>query len=318
MKTDKHDFEELKNILEDETYEIAGGGREFAKSEPIHKAGKDSISFCKWRGEKALDSIRESDAGIILCRKIPDLERGESTLIKVENPKLEFIRVLREFFSPQIQAGIDDSAKVHPEADIHSSAYIGPYVKIGKDCEVGKDTVIRSNVQVMSGTRIGDSVHIDAGTVIGSEAYSHASDGKEFERFPSLGGVLIEDNVEIGANSCIDKGTLEDTIIREGAKIDNLTHIAHDVEIGENTKVVSDVQIAGVVEIGENAHIAPSSTIKNGLKIGDNATVGLGAVVLDDVIEGETVVGNPAREIREFGRLMNEIRKITKTGDKDS
>jgi len=118
------------------------------------------------------------------------------------------------------------------------------------------------------------------------------------ERFPHIGGVQIEDDVEIGANTCIDRGTLGNTRIRKGAKIDNLVHIAHNVDVGENTAIIANAMIAGSTKIGANTWIAPSACLRDAINIGKDATVGLAALVTKDIPDGELWAGFPARKIR--------------------
>ena len=123
------------------------------------------------------------------------------------------------------------------------------------------------------------------------------NDEQEYEKFPHIGGVVIKNNVEIGANVCIDKGTLGNTIISSGAKIANLVKIAHNVVIGRNTIICSMVNISGSSEIGFNAWIAPGVTIRNGIRVGSNSKIGLGSVVLENVPDNEVWVGNPAKKL---------------------
>lgn len=150
-----------------------------------------------------------------------------------------------------------------------------PKIKTGKDC------IIHESV------------------IIGSPGCGFIKNEKgEWENFPHIGGVIIGDNVEIQANSCVDRGSLGDTIIGNGVKIDNLVHIAHNVEIGENTIITACAMIAGSVKIGKNCWIAPNASIMNGIIIGDNVTVGLGAVVLKDIPSGETWAGVPAKKLK--------------------
>lgn len=175
---------------------------------------------------------------------------------------------------------------------ISSTAYIH-----SEDVEIGEGTKIYSNVSIYKGVKIGKNCTVHAGTVIGADGFGYEQDvdGAWF-KIAHLGGVIIGDNVEIGANSCIDRGTLGDTIIESGVKIDNLVHIAHNVLIKKNAMIIANSMIAGSVVIGEGAWIAPSSSIREGKKIGTKALVGLGSVVVKDVESEKIVMGNPAKE----------------------
>ena len=130
---------------------------------------------------------------------------------------------------------------------------------------------------------------------------------KEFEKFPHIGGVVIEDDVEIGANACIDKGTLGDTIIRKGSKLDNFVHIAHNVTIGQHTAVIAHAMIGGSTVIGNYSWIAPSVVIRDGLNIGNNVLVGLGAVVTKNIPDNETWAGIPAMHLDKFLNIKKKI-----------
>lgn len=169
---------------------------------------------------------------------------------------------------------------------IHSTAWIGPGVSIGKRCKIGP------------------------GVVIGSEGFGYEQDEHEhWRRRPHPYGVVIGDDVEIGANTVIDRGRWRDTAIGHGTKIDALCFVAHNVHIGENCLVIANTMIAGSCEIGDNCWIGPSAQITDHVKVGDGARVGLGSVVLRDVPSGEIWVGNPARKLRkrEFtGAVLTE------------
>ncbi len=146
--------------------------------------------------------------------------------------------------------------------------------------------------------KIGKNVIVKQGAVIGTDGFGFERCVKRLIRFPSLGGIVIGDNVEIGADTCIDRGTLGDTVIGDGTKIDNLVHIGHNAKIGKHCLIVANVLIGGSAVIGDECFIGASAVIRDGIKIGKRAFVGMGAVVVKDVAEGETVVGNPAKPIK--------------------
>jgi UDP-3-O-[3-hydroxymyristoyl] glucosamine N-acyltransferase len=229
---------------------------------------------------------------------LSEVKASTSTLISVPDPRLAFIRVVTALFQAPPPGGIHPSAIVDPSAKVHSTTSLGPHVVVEADCEIGPMSVLKANVVLLRKTSIGARVTIHAGTVIGTDGFGYErGDGSEPEKFPHLGGVKIEDDVEIGANTCIDRGTLDDTVIGKGSKIDNLVHIAHNVRVGRNVFIIANSQVAGSVVIGDGAHIAPSATILNQLKVGANATVGLGAIVTRDVPPGATVMSTPARQL---------------------
>jgi UDP-3-O-[3-hydroxymyristoyl] glucosamine N-acyltransferase len=146
---------------------------------------------------------------------------------------------------------------------------------------------------------VGADCKIDPGTVIGGDGFGFERDERgHLVNFPHVGGVRIGDGVDIGANACIDRGTFGDTIIEDGARIDNLAHISHNVRIGAHAVVVTQTTICGSVEIGRGAWVSPNASVLNQCKVGAGAVVGMGAVVIADVPEGVVVAGNPARPVR--------------------
>jgi UDP-3-O-[3-hydroxymyristoyl] glucosamine N-acyltransferase len=267
---------------------------------PIGHAKSHDVAFCSAIGKDSIQIIQNSSAGIILCSDKLGFEEADyssKTLILVENPRLEFIRIVNTFFTKKIDWGIHPTSIIHPDAKIAERVFIGPFCYIGNSV-IDEGSVIYGNAYIYDNTTIGKNVLIHAGAVIGADGFGYARNNAGiWEKFQHLGGVIIKDNVEIGANACIDRGTLGNTIINEGIKIDNLVHIAHNIIIGKNSMIIAHATICGSVIIGEGCWIGPCACIKDGVKLGNNVNVGMGAIVTRDIADGLTVLGSPAKPV---------------------
>lgn len=281
---------------------LGSSERSVTKIAKLNPGKSGALSFCKYEDASAVGMIWSSASWIIICPEKLKIEpplQGK-TLIFTPKPRLAFAKVANKFFAAvkYIVPGIHKSANVCFPDKIAKTATISPHCVICGDVEIGENSIIYDNVSIYGNVKIGKNVVINAGAVIGAEGFGYEPDEDgTLVQFPQIGGVIIEDNVEIGANTCVDRGALGDTIIREGAKIDNLVHVAHNVIIGKNCRIICLVGIGGSVEIGDGSFIGISAIIKNQKKIGRNVTVGMGAVVTKDVPDNATVIGNPARPI---------------------
>ena len=248
-----------------------------------------ALSFCKYETENAPEMIIESRSSIIICSDKLKAEMliANKVVIKVPRPRLAFAKVANKFFLKKIIAG---------PVKIPRTTKIGPNCIFLGDVEIGENCALYGNITILGHVKIGNNVVINPGAVIGAEGFGYEPDEDGMlVQFPQIGGVIIEDNVEIGANTCVDRGALSDTIIREGTKIDNMVHVAHNVVIGKNCRIICLVGIGGSVEIGDGSFVGISASIKNQKKIGENVVVGMGAVVTKDIPDNTTVIGNPAR-----------------------
>jgi len=266
------------------------------------RAAQSAIGFCALKGRPALAQIRASGAAVMLCRPEVAQALGRrpagKALIAVANPRLAFARVLARFFAPPGLEGIHESAVIDACAALAPNVAVGPCATIGA-ARIGEGTVIHAGARIGSGVTLGRNVIVHAGAVIGADGFGYERDGAgRLVKLPQLGGVVIEDDVEIGANACIDRGTLGDTVIGEGTKIDDLAYVAHNVAIGKHVLVMARAVIAGSCRIADAAQIAPGAVVRDHVNVGAGATVGLGAVVIADVPEGATVAGVPAKALR--------------------
>ena len=218
-----------------------------------------------------------------------------------ENPR-EVFYIIANIFLKHSGSGemIGKNTYIEESAKVSETAQIGNNCYIGKNVVIGAYTKIYHNVVVASNSYIGDNCLIKSGTVIGEEGHGYIKKKIEYYRVPHLGSVRIENNVEIGSGTCIDRGILDDTYIGEGSKIDSLCYIAHNVKIERNVFITTGNKIMGGVLVGEKSYLAPGSVIRNQIHIGKESMIGMGSVVVKNVEDGYLYMGNPARKIRRY------------------
>ncbi len=309
-----YSLKDIESLLETD-FEIIRRSNDivFTNVRPINEAAEDSLVWAKNSLKEAEKVIRSTKSKIIICSKTlydEQLRDIDKCFVLVKDPRLTILRIIDSLFSKKIQYGIHPSAVIHSEAKIHSNAYIGPLTYIGIST-IGEGTIIYGNTHIYDNVNIGKNVTIHAGSVIGADGfgYQRNEDGV-FEKFPHVGGVIIDDDVEIGANTCIDKGGLGNTHIQLGAKIDNLVHIAHNVIVGKHSAVIANAMVGGSTIIDDFSWVAPSVSLINGIRIGRKVTVGMGAVVTKNIPDGETWTGIPARPLEEFLKQQAKIKNL--------
>jgi len=226
-------------------------------------------------------------------------------IIECDNPKETFFEILNRFFVIPIEPKIESDSIVKTN-NIGKNVSIGHHCYIGKDVTIGDNVIIKNNVIIECPTSIGDNTIIWSGVVIGTDGFGYfrKKDGINY-KVPHFGGVKIGKNVEIGANTCIDRGTMTDTIIGNNVKIDNLCHIGHNDKIDDNVMIVASVTLGGSSVLKENVYVAPGSIVLNQITVEKDAFISTGAVVMKDVPENKVVFGNPARILR--NNKENEI-----------
>ena len=270
---------------------------------PIGEADENSIVFCSLGDKNGLSQISVTKAKIVLSNidifnffkeKLHNIDK---TILFYKNPKLEFVRILDQCLMRDAKFIIDGTARIDAEAKISQNVRIDPFSIIGK-CEIGDNSIIGANSIIHDGTKIGKNVEISSLCCIGSDGFGFVKDEENnWLRFPHIGGVVIEDGVEIFPFCDISRGTLGNTTIRRGTKISFQVHIAHNCDVGEDCILTAAVRIAGSTKVGKNCFFGNGSIVRNKVTIGNNVTVGAGAVVVKDISDNITVGGNPAREI---------------------
>lgn len=305
-------------IVGDGEVEISGLGS-------IDEAESGQITFIA--DAKHLPKLETTKASAILVFK--EVPFSQKPLIIVPNPRLAFAKILDLFFAKPYQSrGIDPNAQISPTAllgknvTIYPFVYIGdrcriedrvtlyPGVYLGEDSTIGEDSILYPNVTVYPGSIIGKRVILHGGVVIGADGFGYVKDGNKNVKIPQVGGVIIEDDVEVGANSTIDRAALGRTIIRKGVKIDNLVMVAHNVEIGEDSIIVAQVGIAGSTKIGKNVILAGQVGVINHLEIGDNVMVGPQSGVAENLPANQVFTGSPAIPHREWLRSAALFSKL--------
>ena len=321
----------LSELAQKLDLKLLGDDLEITGVNTLDMAREDEISFLA--NPKYLPLLETTNAGAVIA----DEEHADklSRALISKNPYLDFVRTVQLFAKPQGSfvgqsplAFIHEDARVHPTAVIYPHVYIGPGVKIGENtqifpsCYVGEDSVIGDNciiypnVTIMARTIIGNKVIIHAGAVIGSDGFGFAQGELGLEKFPQVGKVIIEDNVEVGANTTIDRAALGETKVGQGTKIDNLVQIGHNVKIGENSILVAQVGIAGSTTLGKNVILAGQVGVAGHLEIGDNCRVAAQSGVNRNLPPHTDVGGSPAIEHKTFLKtsvILSRLPDLLKT-----
>jgi UDP-3-O-[3-hydroxymyristoyl] glucosamine N-acyltransferase len=269
----------------------------------IKEATEDELSFCYHEGEKGASLISQSKAGVILCKKALEgliQQKPGSQIFYLDNPRLVFVQIMKQIYNKKRNVGISSNAVISKGAKIGFDCYIGDYSVIGENCKIGSNTIISERVSLVQNCSIGDGCIIQPGVTIGADgfAFERYQNG-ELERFPHIKGVKIGNYVEICANSSIARGSLSDTMIGDGTKIDALVHIAHNVVTGKNCELTAGTIIGGSTTLGDMCWTGLNSTLKDNIKVGNNALIAAGAAVIHDVQDEDIVAGVPAKSIKD-------------------
>jgi UDP-3-O-[3-hydroxymyristoyl] glucosamine N-acyltransferase len=256
-----------------------------------------------WSSSKNYKTISSVNKGTIICPFINDEDINPNcNYIITSSPRNAFRLVLEHFFAPQKVYSVSKSAIIDPSVQLNDQVFVGENVVIESNCEIGVDVVIGHNTVILSNTIIHNHVIIGSNNVIGGVGFGYEKDENgQYVFIPHIGNVIIEDYVEIGNCTTIDRAVMGSTILRKNVKVDNLVHIAHGVDIGENSLIIANAMVGGSTKIGKNVWVAPSSSLINKIEVEDDAVIGMGAVVVKSVQSGNVMVGNPAKPLEKKG-----------------
>ena len=314
--------------------ELIGGRVEGNENAAVHTFAKieegqeGAISFLS--NPKYTHYLYDTRSTIVLVNDDLQLEHPVSaTLIRVKNA-YEAVAQLLQFYErmkPR-KSGIDPLASVAPTATIGRDVYIGafavvgdgttigdgtqvyPHTVIGDGVSVGSGCLFYPNVTIYQGCRIGNNVTIHAGSVIGADGFGFAPNAEGYDKIPQIGIVIIEDNVEIGANTCVDRSTMGATIIHRGVKLDNLIQVAHNCEVGENTVMSAQVGVAGSTKIGQWCMVGGQAGFAGHIQVADKTFVGAQCGVISNTRGNEQLIGSPAMEPKQFFRSMAVVKRL--------
>lgn len=314
-------------LLGPENIEIAGVAS-------LESAKPDDLIFVD--SEKHLAAALASPAGLLIAGEFAASVRHHRAILITDHPKLAFARAARLLSDGgRGTAGIHSSAVVHASAKVASNAFIEPRAVIQENAEIGSGTRIGAgcaigagvkvghnceiypNVTIYSGTQLGDCVIVHAGAVLGSDGFGYVRDGKtgQYEKFPQVGRLIIEDDVEIGANSTVDRGALDETRIHRGAKIDNLVHVGHNCQIGEDVVIAAQTGLSGSITIEKGAVLGGQVGIGEHATIGEGVMLGGQGGVLPNKIlrgKGQAFWGTPAQPLKEYLKQLATLARLAK------
>jgi len=291
----------------------------------LEQAGPDDLSYVA-EDRYVKTAVQSRAAAFVVSRPVPELQRPQ---IVVPHPAYAFARIAQRFFAAPYQPrGIAEQVARGADVQIGAEVSIWPFVTlgdrvsigdratlypgvfIGDDCAIGSDSVLYPNVTVRERCRIGSRVVIHSGTVIGSDGFGFVQHEGRHHKIPQLGGVVIEDDVELGANVTVDRATFGDTVIKRGTKVDNLVQIAHNVSVGEDCILVAQVGIAGSTSLGHHVMVGGQAGISDHLRIGDGVMIAARAGVNRSLTGGQIVSGAPVMPHQDWVKAQAVIPRL--------
>ncbi len=313
---------------------VGNGARLLSAVGPLEGADGETLSFMSSR--RYLAEFRASAAGAVLLHAENESESaGPAVRIVVGDPQGAMACVLAAMFPrPALASGVDPSARlgtgvrlgeavaIGPHAVIGAHAVLGDRVRLGpgvvleEGVVIGDDSDLGPYVVCYAGTRLGQRCVVKAGAVLGGTGFGYISGRDGHRRIPHVGGCVLGDEVEIGSNSCVDRGSIDDTVIGRGTKIDNHVHIGHNARVGQGCLLMGGVLLAGSAEIGNGVILAGGSGVASHVRVGDRARIGAKSAVDSPVPDGTDATGYPARPHREFLRAQATLYRLAKIAHK--
>jgi len=290
--------------------EVAAGEREISRVSGIPGAGPEAVVFAM--DDSALKEALASRAGLILGPLGPLGAAAHERVLRVKNPRLAFAQVYARWFDERGGRGVHATATIGTGAVLGDGCEVGAGAVLGDGVVLGAECIIGPHVTILSGTTLGDRVKVQAGAVLGSDGFGYARAADGYIGFPQIGTLWIGDDVEIGANTTIDRGALGETRIGRGTKIDNLCHIAHNCVIGEDVMIAAQVGMAGSCTIEDGVMLGGQVGLGERVTIGKGVVLGgQGGVLPGKRIDGDGVVywGTPAQPVREYLRGLARMRR---------
>ena len=289
-----------------------------ASLKALHEA--DPGVICPLLEKRLLERARVLPGAVLAGRALSclALEAGVKAAVCVESPVLALALAIDLFYpKPIYEPGIHSTAVVHPSATVHPAAQIGPNAVIEGDAEVGEGTVVGAGAVVMAGCKVGKHAVIGPGAVIGFDGFGFAPGPEGPVKVRHVGSVVIEDYVEIGANTCIDRGTLGATVVGRCSKLDNLVQVGHNAVVGERVLVAGQAGLAGSTMVGDDAMLGGQAGVADRVSIGKKARVAAASGVTRDVKDGRIVAGYPALPRRQWQRAMAWLARAGRPGGEE-
>jgi UDP-3-O-[3-hydroxymyristoyl] glucosamine N-acyltransferase len=334
----KHSLRELADAVEGRL--IGEGHTEITGVSSLESASENDLVFVD--DEKHFAAALKSRAGAIIAGEFAASEDSGRPLLISDHPKLAFARAA-QILRDQPHSSDGEQASVHPTAVVHPSVVLGTGVRvdaravIGENAKlqdrtrigagtviaravtIGRDSTIYPNVTIYPGTTVGEGVIIHAGAVLGSDGFGYVRDRKtgHYEKFPQVGRLVIEDDVEIGANATVDRGALDETRIRRGAKIDNLVHVGHNCDIGEDVVIAAQTGLSGSIVIEKGAVLGGQVGIGEHARIGEGVMLGgQGGVLPNKILRGRGIAfwGTPAQPLGQYLKQLATLARLARRG----